>query len=237
MSWLHSTIDATYRLMGRKNYMVDRHLKGCEIISHMICKLFPLIRGVIYGRFFSSCQGLTLIGPGVTLRGVSRIKAGRSLNIERDVEINALAHNGVAFGNNVTIKRGTIIECAGVLRNLGEGLVIGDRVGFSPNCYICVRGKVEIGSDTIFGPGAMLYSENHIFDDPKIPISAQGERSIGVKIGEGCWIASQAIILDGVELGNGCVVGANSVVTTSFEANSIIAGVPARKIGSRNEKA
>ncbi|SMX45318.1 acyltransferase [Octadecabacter ascidiaceicola] len=236
MTLLHQTIDRAYRLMGRKEYKVDRSLKARELFANTANRILPILRGAVLGLLFKSHKGIIMIGPRVTLRGLSRLKVGKSLNIERDVELNAMARNGVVFGDNVTIKRGTIIECAAVLRNLGDSLLVGDRVGFSPYCYICIRGPVEIGSDTIFGPGAMLYSENHVFKDLNTVISEQGEVSVGVKIGKGCWIASQATILDGVTLGDGCVVAANSVVTKSFAANSIVAGVPAKRIGMRNDQ-
>jgi acetyltransferase-like isoleucine patch superfamily enzyme len=41
------------------------------------------------------------------------------------------------------------------------------------------------------------------------------------------------VILPGVLLGRGTVVGANAVVTTTFPDYSILAGVPARIVGSR----
>lgn len=236
MTLLHSTIDRAYRLLGRKGYKVDRSLKTRELLASIASRVVPILRGAVLGLLFKSRKGIIMIGPRVTLRGLSRLKVGKSLNIERDVELNAMARNGVVLGDNVTIKRGTIIECAAVLRNLGDSLVVGDRVGFSPYCYICIRGPVRIGSDTIFGPGAMLYSENHVFDDLETAISAQGEVSVGITIGKGCWIASQATVLDGVTLGDGCIVAANSVVTKSFAANSIVAGVPAKVIGTRNAK-
>ena len=129
--------------MGRKGYTVDRRLKGRELFSHVSSQVIPLTRGMLLGLSFKSRKGLTMIGPRVKLRGISRLEVGRNLNIERDAELNALAYNGVKLGDNVTIKRGTIIECAAVLRSLGDELIIGDRVGFSPNCYICARGKVS----------------------------------------------------------------------------------------------
>jgi maltose O-acetyltransferase len=48
------------------------------------------------------------------------------------------------------------------------------------------------------------------------------------------WIGVRAIVLPGVTLHEGCVVGAGSVVTKDFERYSIVAGVPAKKIGERN---
>jgi acetyltransferase-like isoleucine patch superfamily enzyme len=55
-----------------------------------------------------------------------------------------------------------------------------------------------------------------------------------VKVGEAVWIGARAIILPGVSLGTGCVVGAGSVVTASFSEGNIVAGNPARAIGTRD---
>ena len=51
-----------------------------------------------------------------------------------------------------------------------------------------------------------------------------------IKIGKNCFIGCNSIILKGTVLGEGCVVGAGAVVAGKFEANSIIAGNPARVI-------
>ena len=235
MSILQCIANKAFKKAGRKGYQVDASLKDREIFSFLLSKVSSILRGFVRGQFFGSRKGLTMMESGVSIVGASRIHAGRNLNIERNVTINALAKNGVHFGNNVTIKTGTIIECAGVLRNLGDQLKIGDRVGISHGCLISVRGKVQIGNDTIFGPYVKIFSENHIFSSVEIPITEQGENRKGVGIGEGCWLGSQSIILDGVTLGDGCVVAANSVVTKSFPAGSIVAGVPAKKIGNRYE--
>ena len=41
---------------------------------------------------------------------------------------------------------------------------------------------------------------------------------------------SGAGVMPGVTLGEGCVVGAHAVVTHSFDAGSVVAGVPARLV-------
>jgi acetyltransferase-like isoleucine patch superfamily enzyme len=48
-----------------------------------------------------------------------------------------------------------------------------------------------------------------------------------VRIGKGCDIGANAVILPGVTLGDYCQVGAGAVVTKSFPAHSIVTGVPA----------
>ena len=54
-----------------------------------------------------------------------------------------------------------------------------------------------------------------------------------VNIGNDVWIGYGATILSGVRIGDGAAVGARSVVTKDVEAYSIVAGNPARKVGSR----
>ena len=56
-----------------------------------------------------------------------------------------------------------------------------------------------------------------------------------ITIGHDVWIGAHAIILGGVTIGNGAVIAANAVVTKEVPAFSIVAGVPAKIIGSRFE--
>jgi maltose O-acetyltransferase len=54
-----------------------------------------------------------------------------------------------------------------------------------------------------------------------------------VVIEDDVWIGTRAIILPGRRLGKGCIVGAGAVVTKDVEPHSIVAGNPARAVGSR----
>jgi acetyltransferase-like isoleucine patch superfamily enzyme len=55
-----------------------------------------------------------------------------------------------------------------------------------------------------------------------------------VEIGVASWIGLGAILMPGVVLGRGCIIGAGSVVTKSFPDGSIVAGNPAKIIGTRD---
>ena len=59
-----------------------------------------------------------------------------------------------------------------------------------------------------------------------------GYISGSVSIGDYSFLGVGCIILPGVTLGKGCIVGAGAVVNRSFPNHSIVAGVPARVIGS-----
>jgi len=50
--------------------------------------------------------------------------------------------------------------------------------------------------------------------------------------GDDVFIGMGAMVLKGVAIGPGAVVGAGSVVTSDVEAGAIVAGCPARVIGS-----
>jgi len=167
----------------------------------------------------------------ITHRG--QISVGRTLMLGDYVEINALSKQGVRIGDNVSIQKNTIIECTGVIRNLGEGLVIGNNTGIAQGAFIQVRGKVVIGNDVIFGPNVSIFSESHNFDDPNIPIHLQGETRKGVTIEDGAWIGTRAVILDGVTVGRNSIVAAGAVVTRDVPAYSIVGGVPAKVIKHR----
>lgn len=53
-----------------------------------------------------------------------------------------------------------------------------------------------------------------------------------IKIGDNVYIGNCAFILPGVTIGDNVIVGAGAIVTKSVESGSIVAGNPARVVGS-----
>ncbi len=56
-----------------------------------------------------------------------------------------------------------------------------------------------------------------------------------IKIGNNVFIGSEALILLNTEIGDNSIIAARAVVKGSFEPNSVLAGVPARRICSVDE--
>lgn len=216
-----------------REYNIDESISTGDLLGLIFSRAFMLIRGFFVKIRFKKSGKALFIGKKVKIVSKHNVCCGSGCTINDGCYVNALCKNGVKIGNNFSLGRNSTIECTGVIRELGDGLVIGNDVGISPNAFISVRGSVKIGDNTIFGPGVKIFAENHIFSDKNVPIYLQGATRQGISIGNDCWIGADAVILDGVNIGNGCVVAAGAVVTKDVEDYSIIAGVPAKVIGKR----
>ncbi|NTW02830.1 MAG: acyltransferase [Oscillochloris sp.] len=219
-------------LKNDQRYRIDPGLSGRSFLQVLSYRLSALLRGMIC-RVSINGSGPLFLGSHVRLHHPQLISAGRSCIIEEHVLIDALSHQGVRLGNNVTIARGSVIQCTGVIQNLGVGVTIGDNSAIGAFSFLGGQGGIRIGQNVIMGPRVSIHSENHRYDDLSKPIRLQGESRVGVLIGDDCWIGTGVIILDGVQVGKGCVIAAGSVVTHNVSDNSIVAGVPARVIRSR----
>jgi len=226
-------LDKVINNLGRKDYKIDQRISKIEVFLILFDKLIQLSRGQFLKLFLKKSDGLIFLGKRSKIKFKHKISMGKTVFIGDNVEINALSKFGVKIGDNVSIHRNTIIECTGVIRNIGEELEIGNNVGIAQNCFIQVRGKVSIGNNVIFGPNVSIFSENHNFNDSQLPVSIQGETRKGVKIEDGVWLGTRVVILDGVKIGKNSIVAAGSVVTKDVEPYTIVGGVPASKIKDR----
>jgi acetyltransferase-like isoleucine patch superfamily enzyme len=194
---------------------------------------FQILRGLTCKIWFGKSKGLIFCGKNVKVKHGNLLKAGENLILEDNAFLNALSASGIELGNNVTIGRNSILICTGVIKNKGVGIKIGDNTGINAHAYLGGQGGIAIGSNVIIGPYVKIFSENHIFANPTIPIKQQGESRKGVVIQDNCWIGAGVTILDGVTIESGVVVAAGAVVTRSIPANTVAGGIPAQIIKSR----
>jgi virginiamycin A acetyltransferase len=124
------------------------------------------------------------------------------------------------------VEFGTLFSQAGAM--LEENVYVGPR---------CQLGLVHLERDVLLATGVQIPSggKTHFFDDATRPIREQGGERRMVTIGAGAWIGTGAIVL--ADVGKGTVVAAGAVVTKPLPDNAIAAGVPAKVIRSRFEKA
>lgn len=217
----------------KEDYQLDNQLTTSLILMLIWDRGLMVLRGLYCKSLFKKSKGIVFIGKRVKIRSHKNIRCGSGITIEDGCFINALSRGGIDIGDNFSLGRNSIIECTGVIRELGEKLTIGDNVGIAANAFIAMRGNIDIGDDTIFGPSVSIHAENHIFKDLKKPIRHQGATRKGISIGKNCWIGSHVTILDGVHIGNNVVVAAGSVVNSDIQDNCICGGVPAKVIKTR----
>lgn len=134
---------------------------------------------------------------------------------------------------SITIGQGTRIDCGVILRAYGASIRVGNNCSINPYCVLIGGGDVNIGDGVRIAAHAVLVAASHNFNDTSRPIYEQGETARPITIENDVWIGAGAKILGGVTIRRGTIVGAGAVVTRSTDAWSIIAGVPARKIGAR----
>jgi acetyltransferase-like isoleucine patch superfamily enzyme len=207
-----------------------------EISTILLEKGFAAIRGLLFIKpFLKKSNGIIFAARGSKIQFGHKITVGSGFNLMEYASLNALSYEGVEIGNNFTLGKYAIIECTGVLRNVGNSLKIGNNVGINHYCFIGVRGNITIGDNVIFGPRVNIFSENHIFNNLDIPIKNQGVEKKDTIIGNDVWIGANVSIMPGIKIGNGCVIAAGSVVTKDIPDFSVAAGVPAKIIKNRKK--
>lgn len=113
----------------------------------------------------------------------------------------------------------------------GPGLKLGERCVINHgSCLDGRRFPILVGNDVSIGPEAAILTLGH---DPQSPDF--NDRGGAVVIGDRVWIGFRAIVLPGIKIGEGAIVGAGSVVTRDVPPFTIVAGNPARIIGTRPE--
>lgn len=152
-----------------------------------------------------------ILGEGSTLRKAK-------IRIEGE-------NHEVLIGKNSMINK-TSIEIYG---NNGN-LIIGDRASFGKVRFVMGEGKnVIIGDEALFSYDIEIRNtdSHYIFTEGEDKVTNIGKDII---IKDHVWIGAGSKILKGVTIDNGAVVGGSSVVVKNIEANTVVAGNPAKKI-------
>ena len=110
--------------------------------------------------------------------------------------------------------------------HISKGVIIGD------NSILDGRNGIRVGEDVVFASEVKIWTEQHDHEDPWFRCETQPHGP--VVIDKHAWIGSHTIILHSVHIGEGAVVAAGAVVTKDVPPFTIVAGIPAKKIGIRN---
>ena len=107
---------------------------------------------------------------------------------------------------------------------------IGDRTMIGRGSHIVGHFSIEIGDDIQTGPYVYITDQNHVYEDPDMPVGRQWPVERAVSIGSGSWLGTGVVILPGAKVGRNAVVGAGSVVTGEVPDHAVAVGAPARVV-------
>ena len=145
------------------------------------------------------------IHRGVIIMAPERVSIGKYVNIYHRCFI-AVSHEGQVY--------------------------IGDHTHLGVDVYLnASRGCIRIGNYVAIAPKSQIYSYSNDYQAGRRIVDCY--RVADVTIEDDVWIGAGSIILPGVTIGTGAIVGAGSVVKRDVPSYAIVAGSPARQIGTR----
>ncbi len=215
-------------------------------------------KATILGRVLPAAEilGTTIIGKGSFIDSYVTVGypiRSKLLNLlQRNISIEDLdsVSEGAVIGSNCVVRRGTIIY---------ERALLGDHVETGHN--VLIREAVTIGDNSKIGTGTVLDGRisvgnmvsiqsrvyippetrigDRVFIGPCVIITNDkyppSNRLVGVIIEDEAVIGAGAVLIAGVRIGRGAVVAAGAVVTRDVPENTVVAGVPAKPMCSREE--
>ncbi len=198
-------------------------------------KLQVILKTLIwyYQRFRLGCVGKrTNVSILADLRGQKKgIFVGEDSLICKhatlEVDTVSISESKIVIGSN------TLISSFAILRTYGGTIKIGDSCFINSFTVLYGHGNLTIGNGCLIGPQVTIVPANYGFKDKDVPFRLQIPTMKGITIEDNVWIGAGVTILDGCTIGEGSIIGAGAVITRNVEPYSIAAGVPAKRIGTR----
>lgn len=119
-----------------------------------------------------------------------------------------------------------------------QTICVGNDVYIGPGAKLSASNStITIGNKVMFGPGVTVMGGDHntsVIGAYMYDVSEKRpEDDQPVVIEDDVWVGAGAIVLKGVTLGEGSIIAAGAVVTRSVPANTIVGGVPAKRLKQR----
>jgi acetyltransferase-like isoleucine patch superfamily enzyme len=176
------------------------------------------------------------IGSPTVIDGADRISFG-----PQGVLLIGLGSFGLTSSADTTVVRG----------RPGASMHVDGRVALQRGLRIVVdSGRLTIGAGTnvnglgtkilvadaiTIGAGCTFSWDVQLLDNDFHALTVGGVQqpsTAPIVIGDRVWVGTRAIVLKGVTIGDGAVVAAGAVVTKDVPANAVVAGIPAKVVGS-----
>jgi acetyltransferase-like isoleucine patch superfamily enzyme len=138
----------------------------------------------------------------------------------------------------IRVREGASLHCDGVVSlQRGVRIVVDSgqlTIGHETNVNglgtkILVADAITIGARCTFSWDVQLLDND--FHTMTVG-GVQQSSAAPIVIGDHVWVGTRAIVLKGVTIGDGAVVAAGAIVTKDVPAHAVVAGIPAKVVGS-----
>ena len=149
---------------------------------------------------------------------------------------NSVGGKCITIGKNTAIKDNSSITAWSTYleQRFSPTITIGDNCGIGERAHITAINSITIGNGVLLGKNVLItdngHGNNSLAQQSIIPTLRELISKGPVVIEDNVWIGQNSCVLPGVTIGQGAIIAANSVVTKNVEANTIVAGNPARVI-------
>ena len=207
---------------SKKQTPVRVYLREKNPIPFENVKAFPMGNGtsIVFGDWSAISPVLTAHAEDIEELVVendcrnSAIPLLDKKNVNARIEPGAIIRDQVEISDNAVIMMGAIINIGAVI---GEGSMI--------DMGAVLGGRATVGKHCHIGAGAVLAGV--IEPASATPVIVEDDVLIG----------TNAVVIEGVRIGRGAVVAAGAVVISDVEPDTVVAGIPARVIKRKDEKA
>jgi len=137
----------------------------------------------------------------------------------------------ILLGDGVALDRGVTLITKGE-RRTEPRIEIGAHSYINRHTILDAADLIILDEKCMIGPFCVIIDHDHGLEAGQ-DVQDQPLVSSPVRLGRAVWLGAHVTVLKGVTIGDGAVIGAGSVVTKDVPADAIVAGVPAKQIGSR----
>jgi acetyltransferase-like isoleucine patch superfamily enzyme len=191
------------------------------------------LRSLFYPVIMRQMARSVYISANVIVRNPAQISLGARTFVDSFVHLDGVSDHS---SGGIELGEGNYLYSFCVISAAYHGYVrTGRNCSFNLGAQVYGTGGVEIGDNVMVG--GMIFGYVHDFEDCAKPIIEKPIAGRGVRVGNNVWIGAQSTIVDGVTVGDGVVIGAGSVVTRDVPPDTIVAGVPARPLRKRGQRA
>jgi acetyltransferase-like isoleucine patch superfamily enzyme len=181
----------------------------------IFCRALLSAKTMLLGVFLETND--VQLGPGSVVRGSKCMTLGRDIRARSGLHLEAITRHGQQRFKPI--------------------LQIEDDVCFSNNVHISCIERVVIHKGALMGSHIFISDHDHgIYQGQhqSLPAEPPAFRALGgggpVLIGQNAWIGDNVVIVGPVTIGDGAIIAANSVVRHDVEAETMVAGIPARVV-------